>query len=272
MLVSAPAATARTPPPYQGIVGRENLVEIVVDERGVPQYADIEWRTRRCRNLETRIKGVYDHYYNRTGEGKPARATRRSLSGVYRTRGTLTRDRTYTATARVTGRRRGARWVGTIHAAVVFRRRGRVLERCGMRATRWRAGRHRASLTLSGGGWVGQGNSYAADHRSHVVRAYVVHGRVNIEWGGDDEGEPSFHASTVGSPRTGRTYRGHDAVDVGGDARGCGSDVQTGTLVVERSRLDRLGRVISLVATYEQRCNAEYDEAHRGRITFRRGW
>ena len=236
---------------------------------------DIEWETRRCRNLPTRIKGIYNSWHSSTNGQPPARATRRRLSGLYRSTGVLTENRTMTSTVRVEGRRRGRRWVGTIRARVVFRRRGRVLEVCGMRPSRWRAGRHRASLTLTGdeGDWVSQGNSYAADHRSHDVRAWSSLGSLTIEWIGNDEGEASFGARfDVGRPRAGRTYEGHDAADVSGDARGCGSDAQKGILRVERVALDRKGRVRRLVATYEHRCHADEPEAHRGRVTFRRGW
>lgn len=275
LLVLALVAPATAAPDFQGITGQDHLVTISVDDRGVPQGVDITWETRRCWNLPTRIKGIYNTWVTSTSGLRLARATRRRLSGVSRLTGVLSENRTMTSTARVTGRRRGKRWVGTIRARVVFRRRGRVLEVCGMRPSRWRADRHRASLTLTGdvGDWVSLGNSYAADHRSHDVRAWSSLGDLAIEWIANDDGEPSFGARfSVGRPRAGRTYKGHDAADVSGDARGCGSDVQTGALKVERVRLDRKGRVRLLVATYEQRCDAKYPKAHRGRVTFRRGW
>ena len=144
-----------------------------------------------------------------------------------------------------------------------------------MRRQRWRAGRHKASLTLSGdrGDWVSQGFSYQADHRSHNVRAGALPGYLNIEWVGNEEGEHSFGASfRIRRPRAGRTCTSHDAADVSGVARGCGSPDAVGTLKVERVRLDRKRRVRFLVATYEQRCHGDEPPAHRGRVTFRRGW
>lgn len=262
-------------PLYQGITGQDHLVTIAVDERGVPYYAEVDWETRRCRNLRTRIRGIYETWNGRTDQTRPRVATRRRISGVYRSGGPLSGDRTFTSTARVTGRRRGARWVGTVRGQVVFRRRGRVLEVCGMRTARWRAGRHRASLTLTGdpGDWVSQGHSYAADHRSHDVRAWSSPGSLTIEWVGTDDGEPSFAASVrIARPRAGRTYTSRDAADVSGVASACGTPDAVGTLKVERVRLDRKGRVRFLVATYEQRCYSDRPDAHRGRITFRRGW
>ncbi|MDQ3740823.1 MAG: hypothetical protein M3389_07750 [Actinomycetota bacterium] len=275
LVTAAPAAAGPAPPLFQGITGQDHYVTIAVDARGVPQYVDIEWETRRCRNLPTPIRGVYSSWHTATGEGSPDRATRRRVSSVERLRFTLSGNRTMTVTSWVSGRRSGARWVGTIRGQAVFRRRGRVLEVCGMRRHRWRAGRHEASLTLTGdrGDWVSQGFSYEADHRSHNVRAGVQPGYVTIEWVGNEEGEHSFGASfRVRRPRAGRTYTSHDAVDVGGVARGCGSPDSVGTLKVERVRLDRKRRVRFLVATYEQRCHGDEPAAHRGRITFRRGW
>lgn len=268
LVLAAPAAAIA---PYEGVTGQDRRVEIQVSEGGVPQAAVIEWQTRPCRHLRTQIKDRFRPWYSDTSGMSLRRAGPRSFTGVSRGGPGTVRGDTWRTTARVTGRRRGKLWVGTVSARVVFRRGGRVTEVCSMRRTRWRAGRHRASLTISGDDWVAQGNTYAADHRSHDVRASVINGGLSIEWGGDGDGEPSFGASTIAG-RAGRTYEGRDVVDVSGDARACGSDVQTGTLTVESVRYDRKGWVVALVATYEQRCDAKYPAAHRGRITFRRGW
>jgi hypothetical protein len=187
-----------------------------------------------------------------------------------------------TVTAAVRGKRISlSRWTGTFRTSVVVRTDGKVIARCAMPATRWRAhlkgdapigqpgSPAQLDLSSESGDPVGLGMDYhyetPADHvtvagnrQTILATAGPWHLRFAAP-NGKTIGDGSFgHA---------HLYPGqlkHPGIDVSVDGRGC--DQLSGFFAIDGSKFDRDGNLLALKLTFEQRCSG-VEPALRGTLT-----
>ena len=266
LLALAPSARADHPHWYQGETGQGEPVRIDAGPDRVPQQATVSWRARGCPGgrleLETELFSPFRH------AGSRRLSERRTIYRSY------LEGRDYAMRLRFEGTRRDRHWRGTFTVRVRVLREGRLLGRCTTGRVRWSAGVHVARLAISSepGDWVGAGREWFFSDRRAAVEAWVHEDHaVVVEWMRHDGTHWSIHLNAEpGEPlREGRTYRGDEVINTGGDGRGCGG--QTGTVSVRDIALDRRGRVRRLRAAFTQNCHS--DEAGlRGTLRFRRAY
>jgi hypothetical protein len=264
VLAPAPAASAGERRTFQGITRQQQPVTIVVKGNGRIEKVRIAWTTRDCRRPRATYEGDTEVYgFDRLTRTRFAHREpvirgdrrRRLLSFTTVTmRGRLVRG----------GRRVADRWVGTIRARTTIRRGGRVYDRCRLRTTRWRAGRHIATLRLESepGDPVGGGRSSTASHRDSDVTEIASRPELLwVQFEGDDQSHWSAMLWLEDEP---------PRAEISGNGRSCALSTAS-EMRVRRARRDRRGRVRYIDATFVQWCS-ENPAALRGRITFRRGY
>jgi hypothetical protein len=275
---TASAATER----FHGETAQSRAVRVVVDETGRVQRMVISWRADDCRRRRSYATVVRP----RTGTDAF------KVAGSYRVRGT-----------RIRFSARGTRsvdpveqWSGTFRARSTVRRRGSVIDRCGL-STTWRAGLPQAPqpspppaespppapapapepggwsahFTSDPGDYIGQGRSWSFGPPTNDIHVTATRDQVGFRIGGW-VGE--FAAPPGQVLEAGRTYDGarrwpfnDDApgLSITGEFRGC--DEISGTFTVNRVEFAGPGALRTFEVTFEQHCE-HMAPALRGTWTF----
>ncbi len=137
LALPADALAAKT---FRGKTQQNRAVSVVVGDDELVERVRITWRTRRCQLGGSRFQDATQF----NGPFDPSTADAFGDAGAYTVRdrgGIRSRVR-----IRLTGQRifdaadpPAERWEGTVRASVVVRRRGKVIDRCRLRSTGWRA-------------------------------------------------------------------------------------------------------------------------------------
>ena len=263
-ITPASAAAQRT---YEGMTRQGRPATVVVGGDGRLEKVRIAWRTRDCQRRHATLEHdteVYDldhstrrRFVHREPLIRADRERRLVSFIVVRMQGRLVRGR----------RRVDDRWVGTIRAVATIRRHGRVYDRCRLRSTGWRAGRHAVAMHLDSepGEPVGQGRSWDYSHRNADVTVAQFERDTLIHFRGDDGLD---WTAQLDFPSEGEDFA--PLALISGHGFGCAPGLGS-RMHIARIRLDRRGTIRFLRATFTQRCNGHTETLH-GRISFRRGY
>jgi hypothetical protein len=176
---------------------------------------------------------------------------------------------------RASGRRASIyRWDGSFAASAVVRRHGRVVDRCRLPLTRWRATAPEARLDMTSdrGDYIGGGQSYSYATPEQAVTIGGNRRQVSVRMGGwsVEFDAPPGRALTPGRFAEARRYPFNDrspGLSIHGHGRGCNE--LTGEFTVHRSSFDRRGRVRAFSVSFEQHCEGG-SAALRGSFSYRR--
>jgi len=260
----APASAVGDPSyrTLEGVTSQWRPVQLMVDRAGAPLEFKVQWREPRCRlgpmglAWETDLLSPWD----RSGGGRFSERVRQV-------------DASYppyvvVVDIRVRGRRVSAgRWRGTFRVSARLLKRGETVRRCRRELT-WRAGLHKASLTVSGEPYefITGGLQWSYSQLDSDVTAWVDKTWLQIEFDGDDS---VVWTVDLRPPRGFRERpRKPPPAGVSGDGRSCGYG---GSFKLTSLRLDRRGLPRALSARITQRCGADAP-ALTAELTFRRGW
>ena len=251
---------------YRGTTGQGSNAGVVVDSQGITQRVTIAW-TARCGQFGVRWKDAT------TVPGPFRSQSSLREAGRYRVRsGRFTGS----IAVRLRATKVSAfRWKGTFKASVVVRRRGKVIDRCRMGTTRWRATIPQIRLTVNSepGDYIFQGGSasYASPQDALGVTGNKSAITVTLPKYSID-----IRAPRRGSLRPGRYTgakrasfaEGAPGIDFSGDGRGCNQ--VAGEFTIHSSSFDRRGEVRAINLSFDHRCERSDAPALRGALFFRR--
>jgi hypothetical protein len=266
-----------------------HVVEAFSDEEGQVTRVSVEW-TARCREFRVPAELITTlaplSSTTDTREFAAVEAENADSDDV-----SLRSDAQAWIEMAVTGRRHRPRgrpgaesWSGIIEATIEIRsNKGsrRLLERCGMRRTRWKAWREgfgtgRWTMTSDSADWIGAGQTLAFDRTNSQMAAWGDRSRIDV--GVTREGRTwraEFVASEGTRLRAGVRYASTDpeippadlaGFEVSAPHRGCSET--TGEFTITSARFDRRGRLRAVAITFVQYCDGS-TAALRGALSWR---
>lgn len=290
-LLGGPAsARAEEPGRYYGKTPRADVVEVFTNDEGRVGGADVRW-TARCRTFTEPAELVtgLDPLPRHADERDFAAVTQRELDSDDVTLRQAAEVKVEVAVTgqrrRVPGRPGQESWAGTVEATIEIRDREgaqRLIERCGMRRTRYRAWREglgtgRWTMTSDPGDYIGGGVPRAFDPTNSEMAVWGDRReiQVNLSEAGQRTWRAEFFAPEGRRFERGQRFlAGTEERPVPGGApfeitspgRSC-SDT-SGEFVITAARYDRRGRLRSVAIGFTQFCDSE-TAALRGSLSFR---
>lgn len=269
----AAASLAATPPAaqatkFKGRTGQHRGATVRTGADGVVRSIKLGWKAR-CNGTRRlfRNRTVFRAPFDRSS---PSRVVDRGAYTIRYKQGFRVRVKPVMSALR----RSEFRWRGTLRIKLTARHHGRLLTRCRVKKTGWRASIPEATVELTSdeGDYIGAGGTYS--YRTPEDALDVVGGRRQLKVEGAPYGieveAPKGQSLKSGSSFATTRYPFNDeggGLDVSGDGRGCNKS--TGTVTVESAAYTRKGHLKSIALTFEQHCDGA-EPALRGRFSYRR--